>query len=560
MAKRRAKGAASGGSERGGKRGKRSTATTSSTASTAPSAPSAASAASAASAPSAPLVAGSDGTWADVRVYVVPLRIGAVQGRVLRNRVAALGGAVHDFVSPTTNVIVANLDVSELIEWLRQTTWNESNTPQEEPRFHKLDYLVDSLKQQSPISPHDFRLHSDEEYVAQVKMAKYQQYRREHQRRADVSGTRTVALSVAGSDKMVSLEVSDELAKKRRKKARVLASREFFACQGAKATDPKGNNMLVSRQLNELADMYKAEGDQWREYTTRNAARRIAKLPFALKSGAEATKLPKIGKKLGAKIQEILDTGSLRKLENFKADDKVVALELFQSIWGVGAATARKWVHQRGWRTLRDVRDHADSLTTNQAIGLKYYHDIKSRIPRSEVMAIEARVREVATAVVPGVALTVCGSYRRGRLTCGDIDVLFTHPDDKVAVSAVSRVVPALHDAGLLTHDLTSDNRGDSYMGLCRLGPDSLHRRIDLKSFKQSEYGCALLYFSGSEHFCRSVRTWARRQGYSLSERALVRRFSRDTKSDLPIPGLFTEEAVFQALGLKYVPPEERDI
>jgi hypothetical protein len=88
------------------------------------------------------------------------------------------------------------------------------------------------------------------------------------------------------------------------------------------------------------------------------------------------------------------------------------------------------------------------------------------------------------------------------------------------------------------------------YMGVCRLPPEAngsgTHRRIDIRMIPRESWACALLYFTGSDHFnrhrptdyfslslslfsgpsnrwslCRSMRLWARRNGLSLSEKDL---------------------------------------
>lgn len=62
---------------------------------------------------------------------------------------------------------------------------------------------------------------------------------------------------------------------------------------------------------------------------------------------------------------------------------KVRTVNLFGEIWGVGPATALK-LYEKGHRNLDDLK-HDDSLTAAQKIGLKYFDDIKTRIPRHEV-------------------------------------------------------------------------------------------------------------------------------------------------------------------------------
>lgn len=68
-------------------------------------------------------------------------------------------------------------------------------------------------------------------------------------------------------------------------------------------------------------------------------------------------------------------------------------------------------------------------LLRQQQIGLKYYDEFCQRIPRSEVVEIENRVKKIVASINPGLEVVTCGSYRRGRETCGDVDCLVTHPD-----------------------------------------------------------------------------------------------------------------------------------
>lgn len=94
-------------------------------------------------------------------------------------------------------------------------------------------------------------------------------------------------------------------------------------------------------------------------------------------------------------------------------------------------------------------------------------------------------------------------------------------------------------------------------MGICCL-PGGIHRRIDLRCYPLNEWPCALLYFTGSGHFNRSMRLWARKNGYQLSDHYIVKRYTEDLLGD-PIP-VRTEEDVFNILGLDYKRPEERDV
>lgn len=56
---------------------------------------------------------------------------------------------------------------------------------------------------------------------------------------------------------------------------------------------------------------------------------------------------------------------------------------MFGEVWGIGPTTAQK-LYEKGYRTLEDLKNE-ESLTHAQKLGLKYFEDIKQRIPRHEV-------------------------------------------------------------------------------------------------------------------------------------------------------------------------------
>lgn len=83
-------------------------------------------------------------------------------------------------------------------------------------------------------------------------------------------------------------------------------------------------------------------------------------------------------------------------------------------------------------------------------------------------------MRELCESLVKGVEVVTCGSYRRGKPTCGDIDLLITHPDGRSHRGLFDRLLRAGREAGFFTDDLSihNDPRGQcKYLGVCRLGP-----------------------------------------------------------------------------------------
>ncbi|XP_062399259.1 DNA polymerase lambda isoform X2 [Sardina pilchardus] len=335
-----------------------------------------------------------------------------------------------------------------------------------------------------------------------------------------------------------------------------------WVCAQSSVAKCNNHNKHLTDKLEPLAKAYTHKGDRWRALGYSKAINALKSYHKPVTSYEEACQIPGIGHKMADKIMEIMESGHLRKLDHMGED--VPVLELFSNIWGVGAKTALLW-YQMGFRTLDDIRTKA-TLNHTQQIGLKHYDDFLDRMPREEAAAIEKTVREAAHAVDPGLVSVACGSYRRGKATCGDVDVLITHPDGKSHRGIFSKVLHILHESGFLTDDLvSSEDNGEQkkYMGVCRLpGPGQRHRRLDVIVVPHGEFACALLYFTGSAHFNRSMRALAKTKRMSLSEHSLncnvLRQGAAKVAAGSPLP-THSERDVFTHLGVPYREPHERD-
>ncbi|KAK2919326.1 hypothetical protein Q8A73_003697 [Channa argus] len=198
-----------------------------------------------------------------------------------------------------------------------------------------------------------------------------------------------------------------------------------WVCAQSSMSKSHNFNKHITDKLEVLAKAYTHQGDKWRALSYSKAVNALKSYHKPISSYQEACQIPGIGKSMADKIDEIMESGHLRKLDHI--GDAVPVLELFTNIWGAGAKTAQLW-YQQGFRTLEDIRTKAH-LSSTQKIGLKYYQDFLDRMPREEAAAIEKVVKDAVQAVDPGLVAMACGSFRREKATCGDVDVLITHPD-----------------------------------------------------------------------------------------------------------------------------------
>ncbi|GFP96163.1 DNA polymerase lambda [Phtheirospermum japonicum] len=337
---------------------------------------------------------------------------------------------------------------------------------------------------------------------------------------------------------------------------------------------PPDMNRNITEIFGKLINIYRALGEDRRSFSYYKAIPVIEKLPFKIESADQVKDLPGIGKSLQDHIQEIVNTGKLSKLEHFQNDEKVRTINLFGEVWGIGPATAVK-LYEKGYRTLDDLKND-ESLTNSQKLGLKYFDDIKTRIPRNEVQEMESIIQKTGQEILPGVrtqVVIVCGgSYRRGKASCGDMDIVITHHDGKSHIGFLPKLVKRLKDINFLREDLIfsvhseegTDSGVDTYFGLCTYPGRELRHRIDFKVYPRDIYAFGLIAWTGNDVLNRRLRLLAESKGFRLDDTGLFpatlgsggKRGSRGSAS----LKFGTEKEVFDFLGFPWFEPNERNL
>lgn len=335
---------------------------------------------------------------------------------------------------------------------------------------------------------------------------------------------------------------------------------------------PPNLNQNITEPFSELRDIYKdALGDDRRSFSYHKAISVLEKLPFKIENIDQVKGLPTIGKSLREHIYDILTTGKLPKLDNFKNDEKVRTLRLLSSVWGIGPATALKF-YEKGYKSLEDL-EREPSLTTSQRVGLHFYHDLNVKIPRHEVKEMETIIRGVAEDIQPGITVVCGGSYRRGKSVCGDIDFVITHPDGSSHEGFLVKLVAALKNRNFLAETLLvsdtnsiekTDSGVDTYYGLCKYPGRELRHRIDLKVYPIEMYPFGLIAWTGNDVLNRRLRLLAEARGYRLDDTGLfpIVHDSHEKKGRKKGASVVckTERDVFDFLGFPWLEPHERNL
>lgn len=343
-----------------------------------------------------------------------------------------------------------------------------------------------------------------------------------------------------------------------------------FSCMQKHDGLDKGNNpnFRTIEVLQKMADYYDRTRDTWRVLAYRKAIASLSKQSQKITTRAEALALPFIGTRLADKIEEIVLTNRLRRLDSATVDDpEDSALQLFLGIYGVGLIQAQNWIAQ-GHRTLEALSSSV-ALTTNQKVGIEHYEDFLTRIPRSEVEAHAKFLRGHLEALSPDLELTVGGSYRRGAPDCGDIDFLITSPTlplTALRTLLLESLIPRLFVVRYLRVALAACDplTGTKWHGAACLPTAKAQtwRRVDFLLVPWEQMGAALIYWTGNDIFNRSMRLLASKKGMRLNQRGLFKDVMRGpgrvkiTDGEL-VEGK-SEKKIFEHLGVPWRPPEHR--
>jgi DNA polymerase (family 10) len=325
-----------------------------------------------------------------------------------------------------------------------------------------------------------------------------------------------------------------------------------FSTTPSNATGSGVDNRALSQVLGEIADLLEIRGDNaFKIRAYRTAAETLATWPQAVAqlNEQQLRSIPGIGKDLAARVRELAETGTSTYHKELLEQFPPTILELLR-LQGVGPKTVAM-LHAT--LNIKSIEDLAAAAKAGKLKGLK---GMGARKEAQILASIEERSRdsgrhllsdtaETAASLVDflrihdrDVELIPVGSLRRGRETCGDIDIL--------AVGGQ----PGLMEA-LISHPHVERvlGQGDTKSSVLLRGG----YQADLRLVPLESRGAAMQYFTGSKAHNICVRDRAVQLGFKLNEYGLFR-----VDDDSRVAGE-TEEGIYRALGMDFVEPELRE-
>lgn len=298
----------------------------------------------------------------------------------------------------------------------------------------------------------------------------------------------------------------------------------------------------------------------------------ISKFKPTIINGYQLDEVKGIGPKTIARINEIIDTGTLLEIDEKKKQVEAVA-EL-SSIYGIGPTKASYFYENFKIKTIKQLLE-ADKkgiieLTNQMKLGIKYKDTLATRVPRILIATLDIFFHNKLYDYDKDFISVICGSYRRGKDFSSDIDILTTHKkleSKEDCGKYLKKILDHLSKYFIVDNLTTSYNTHFQGFATFKKIPNlptdydkkvfNVNKnviRLDIIVVPKQYFYSALMHFTGSSEFNQKMRLHAKSLGYKLSEYGLS-----SLKNGKELSKKITSEIdIFNALLLKYIPPEKR--
>ena len=313
-------------------------------------------------------------------------------------------------------------------------------------------------------------------------------------------------------------------------------------------------NLEIAKLFNEIADLLEIKDENiFKIRAYRRAAMNLESLTEEIEAVAGRgglTEIAGIGKDLAAKIEQALETGRIEYLEELRREIPRGVVELM-AIPGVGPKTAKLLFDRLQVDSVEKLESLAQEgkllglpgikqkTVENIVKGIQVVKKGRERMLLGQALPLAREIVWILEKLPAVREISMAGSLRRMRETVRDFDLLITSTKPAKVMGTFTSLPQV---AEVLVHGETKAT--------------IRHRegiQVDLRVVEPECFGAALQYFTGSKEHNIRVRELASRKGLKVSEYGV---FNEATGKR--IAGA-TEEEVYRAIGLPYIPPELRE-
>jgi DNA ligase (NAD+) len=300
--------------------------------------------------------------------------------------------------------------------------------------------------------------------------------------------------------------------------------------------------------LGELKDLMQGSGELFRAKAYQTAQESLMMYSGNITSvdQLKGLGLKGIGPTILSKLDEYVKTGKIETIERERKNP----IHVLTNVYGIGPKKANELIEQ-GISTIQDLNLNKHLLNDVQRIGLQYYDEILSPIPREEIDEYKAILNQLVSN--KKTKFEIVGSYRRCKMQSGDIDIIITNEDNNR--EAFDKLLDDLIERQIIIEVLS---RGKTKsLTIARLNSKT-PRRIDFLYSPPNEYAFAVLYFTGSKTFNMVMRQRALDMGYTLNEHGIFHMVNGIKGDKVTTQSFPDERSIFSLLNMEYKSPETR--
>ena len=317
----------------------------------------------------------------------------------------------------------------------------------------------------------------------------------------------------------------------------------------------------VADALDEIGTLLELKGENaFRTNAYHNAARLVQNLPGDLAQMVAEGKLEDvrgIGDALAQKITTLVTTGKLPYLEELRASVPEGLVQMLR-LPGLGPKKVKALHDNLQIDSIEKLKAacEAGEVAKQRGFGAKTQSKILEGIAHFEKVGHRVRIdlalplgaallEQIRT--FPGVIRSeLCGSLRRRKETVADLDILVSSADAQPIMDHFVKIPEVVQVLG-------QGPTKSSVFAALHVRGEKVTMQADLRVVSDEQFPFALHYFTGSKEHNIRLRQRAIERGLTLNEYALS-----NEKKSATVP-CKTEEDIFAALGLPYIPPELRE-